>query len=92
MAEQATWVWVGSRGMAGRAYRVQFYIDPAQNPGPQNCCWHRSKAPVTGQLIKIIEFYSRKIYGADGVSPLNDAGAVHDPDGAKLTIRLTSIN
>ena len=64
------------------------YIDPVQNPGPQGTVVGTDPqgSPTTGTVDKrLSNFIVGKIYGADGVSPLNDAGAdATDPDGPQI--------
>ena len=90
MAEQATWN-MGAQPWNGWASVQEFYnsyIDPVQNPGPQGTVVGTDPqgSPVTGTVDKrLSNFIVGKIYGADGVSPLNDAGAdATDPDGPQI--------
>lgn len=90
MASQATYN-MGGQPWNGWASVQEFYnsyIDPAQNPGPQGTVVGTDEkgTPVTGTLDKrLSNFLVGPQYGADGVSPLNDAGAdAADPDGAQI--------
>lgn len=90
MAEQSTWN-MGGQPWNGWASVQEFYnsyIDPVQNPGPQGTVVGNDPKglPVTGTLDKrLSNFIVGKIYDADGVSPLNDAGAdATDPDGPQI--------
>ncbi len=90
MASQATYN-MGGQPWNGWASVQEFYnsyIDPVQNPGPQGSVvgLDPKGLPITGTTDKrLSNFIVGPQFTADGVSPLNDAGAdATDPDGAQI--------
>jgi hypothetical protein len=90
MASQATYN-MGGQPWNGWASVQEFYnsyIDPVQNPGPQGTVvgLDPKGLPITGTADKrLSNFIVGPQFTADGVTPLNDAGAdVTDPDGPQI--------